>query len=123
MMLVHTSGNGFAVLVSREEATGSTKLWPGRPESICHAEIAASLDLMRDDLEADRWFPRRVIEVTHVGGEQHHRRGWRWQSWRRGEERTDWIDAAPAPYLDVMARPWPRTPAPMTAADRQARAA
>lgn len=122
-LLVTTSGNGFAILVSEDEATGSTKLWPGRPESICRAEIAASLDLMRDDLEAERWYPARTTERQWIDGQWCDRRGWVWLSWRRGAERTDWIDPAPAPYLEVNARPWPRKPAPTTAADRMGRAA
>lgn len=115
--------NGFAVLVSREEADGGNRLWPGRPASLCEAEIAARLEMYRNDLEVGRWFAHRHIEVLGAFPNATYRRGWSWRPAVGTVEVIEWIDAAHAPQGEVVTRPWPRKPAPTTAADRMGRAA
>lgn len=118
-MILRTTGNGLALMVSREEATGSTKLWPGRPASIAEAEIAAQLDRVREALETDTWTAQRHIEVRSGRA----RRGWSWRRAIGPLVQVDWLDEMPAPVAEVSARPWPRTPAPTSAADRAVRRA
>lgn len=124
MLICQTSGNGFAILVTAEEATGSTRLWPGRPESLCAGEIAARIATFQDDLAAGRWFAHRHIEVRGRHPHATYRRGWAWRPAVGPIAAIEWIDGASAPQGEVVTRLWPRKPLPTTAAERaQGRAA
>ena len=114
-MILNLAGGRFAILVPPAEATGDMGLWPGRPRGLVEADIEAAALRVAQELDAGLEVYLRLCECR---GEL-RRRGWRIEDAVGRMIRTEWIDAEPRHYHELLAVEWPRTPRATTRAGRE----